>query len=34
MGHTKEETRGNYYDVNMSEIIGGTKRVDFESMGI
>lgn len=34
MGHTKEETTRNYYDVNLPEIVEGTKRVDFESMGI
>ncbi|MBL7709156.1 MAG: tyrosine-type recombinase/integrase [Chitinophagaceae bacterium] len=34
MGHTKQETTRNYYDVNLPEIIEGTKRVDFGSMGI
>jgi site-specific recombinase XerD len=34
MGHTKQETTRNYYDVNLPEIVEGTKRVDFEAMGI
>lgn len=34
LGHTKQETTRNYYDVNLPEIIEGTKRVDFGAMGI
>lgn len=34
MGHTKQETTRNYYEVNLPEIIEGTKRVDFERLGI
>lgn len=34
MGHTKQETTRNYYDVNLPEIVEGTKRVDFGAMGI
>ena len=34
LGHAKQETTKNYYSVNLPEIIEGTKRVDFESMGI
>jgi site-specific recombinase XerD len=34
MGHTKQETTRNYYDVNLPEIVEGTKRVDFGSLGI
>lgn len=34
MGHTKQETTKNYYDVNLPEIVEGTKRADFASMGI
>lgn len=34
MGHTKQETTRNYYDVNVPEIVEGTKRVDFKAMGI
>lgn len=34
MGHTKQETTRNYYDVNLPEIVEGTKRVDFVAMGI
>ncbi len=34
MGHTKEETTKNYYDVNIPEIVEGTKRVEFDKMGI
>lgn len=34
MGHTKHQTTKNYYDVNLPEIIEGTKRVDFGAMGI
>jgi len=34
MGHTKEETTKNYYDINILEIVEGTKRVDFKKLGI
>ena len=34
MGHTKQETTKNYYDVNIPEIVEGTKRVDFKKLGI
>ena len=34
MGHTKEETTKHYYDVNIPEIVEGTKRVDFKRLGI
>lgn len=34
MGHTKQETTRNYYEVNLPEIVEGTKRVDFGAMGI
>ncbi|MFT3932834.1 MAG: site-specific integrase [Chitinophagaceae bacterium] len=34
MGHTQEKTTKNYYDVNIPEIVEGTKRVDFKKLGI
>lgn len=34
MGHTKQETTKHYYDVNIPEIVEGTKRVDFNGLGI
>ncbi len=34
LGHEKEETTGNYYNVNIPEIVEGTKKVDFERLGI
>jgi site-specific recombinase XerD len=34
MGHTKEETTKNYYDINIPEIVEGTKRADFKKLGI
>ena len=34
MGHAKQETTKNYYDVNIPEIVEGTKRVDFKKLGI
>jgi hypothetical protein len=34
MGHTKQETTKNYYDVNIPKIIEGTKRADFKKLGI
>ncbi len=30
MGHTKQETTKNYYDVNIPEIVKGTNRVGFD----
>lgn len=34
MGHTREETTTNYFDVNIPEVIEGTKRVNFKNLGI
>lgn len=34
LGHTKEETTRNYFEVNLPEIFEGTKRADFAQMGI
>lgn len=34
VGHTKEETTKEYYSVDFKDIIEGTKRVDFVSLGI
>lgn len=34
MGHTKEETTKNYYDINIPEIVEGTRKVDFKRFGI
>jgi len=34
MGHVKEETTKNYFSVNIPEIVEGTKRANFESLGI
>lgn len=34
MGHTRQETTRNYYDINLPEIVEGTKRVDFQTLGI
>lgn len=34
MGHAKQETTKNYYDVNIPEIVEGTKRADFKMLGI
>ena len=34
MGHTKQETTKSYYDINLPEIVEGTKRADFEVLGI
>jgi site-specific recombinase XerD len=34
MGHTKQETTRHYYDVNIPEIVEGTKRADFKKLGI
>lgn len=34
LGHTKEETTKNYFDVNLPEIVEGTRIVDFSKIGI
>ena len=34
MGHANEATTKNYYDVNLPEIVEGTKRADFKNLGI
>lgn len=34
MGHTKEETTKNYFEVNIPEIVEGAKKVDFKRLGI
>ena len=34
MGHLNGETTRNYYEVNIPEIIEGTKRADFKKLGI
>ena len=34
MGHSKEETTKHYYDVNIPEIVEGTKVADFKTLGI
>ncbi|MBP7554908.1 MAG: tyrosine-type recombinase/integrase [Chitinophagaceae bacterium] len=34
MGHTKQESTKNYYDVKIPEIVEGTKRADFRKLGI
>lgn len=34
LGHEKEETTGNYYRVNIREVIEGTRAIDFNKMGI
>jgi site-specific recombinase XerD len=34
IGHTQEATTKNYYDINIPEIVEGTKRVDFKRLGI
>lgn len=34
MGHTREATTKNYYNVNIPEIVEGTKRADFRKLGI
>ena len=31
LGHTKQETTKNYYDVNIPQIVEGTKRADFKA---
>jgi site-specific recombinase XerD len=34
MGHTQEATTKNYYDINIPEIVEGTRRGDFKKPGI
>jgi hypothetical protein len=34
MGHPKEETTKHYYDVNISEIVERTRKIDFEKLWI
>ncbi len=34
MGHTHGETTKNYFEVNIPEIVEGTKRADFKKLGI
>lgn len=34
MGHSRPETTKHYYDVNLPEIVEGTKRADFKKLGI
>ncbi|MEI9943955.1 MAG: site-specific integrase [Chitinophagaceae bacterium] len=34
MGHTKEETTKTYFDINLPEIIEGTRKVNFAKLGI
>ncbi len=34
LGHMKEETTKNYFDVNIPEVIEGTNKVDFDKLGI
>lgn len=34
MGHTNGETTKNYFDINIPEIVEGTKRADFSGLGI
>ena len=34
LGHQKEETTRHYFNVNLPEIVEGTKRVDFKPLGI
>ncbi len=34
LGHTKQETTKHYYDVNLPEIVEGTRRADFIKLGI
>ncbi len=34
LGHTKEATTKNYYNINIPEIVEGTKRADFKRLGI
>jgi site-specific recombinase XerD len=34
MGHTKEETTKHYFEVNIAEVVEGTKKVDFGRLGI
>ena len=34
LGHDKEETTSNYFDVNIREVIEGVKDINFEKLGI
>ncbi len=34
LGHSKEETTKTYYNIDVNEVIDGTKHVDFEKLGI
>ncbi|RZK25168.1 MAG: hypothetical protein EOO43_06210 [Flavobacterium sp.] len=34
MGHTKEETTKHYFEVNIPEVVEGTRKVDFGRLGI
>jgi len=34
MGHAQEATTKNYYDVNIPEIVEGTRKADFKKLGI
>jgi site-specific recombinase XerD len=34
LGHQKEETTRNYFNVNLPEIVEGTRKVDFKRLGI
>jgi site-specific recombinase XerD len=34
IGHAKEETTKHYYDVNIPEIVEGTRKIDFNQLGI
>ena len=34
LGHQKEETTRNYFNVNLPEIVEGTRKVDFIRLGI
>jgi integrase len=34
MGHTKSDTTKHYYEMNLLEIVEGTKDVDFKKLGI
>jgi site-specific recombinase XerD len=34
LGHQKEETTRHYFNVNLPEIVEGTRKVDFKRLGI
>lgn len=34
MGHTKERTTQNYFDIDLFEIVEGTKKANFAALGI